>query len=214
MFVKKSIYVEVIAKPEEQSLFHSIGALRTYEFINFLPTLCLRGRLTDESRAAFTEKIYLKPGMSSADSTWDTVSVYALLATLNGASVLHTAKLLNLIVDSSMESEAIATSKAGELIAYIREILRALGVPPQRSTFIGTDNLANQLIASGRSQPSRARHCIRRYTAFLQRVTAGDVEVGHVRDVDNPADFMTKMVPKEKIERSLDYATNRRNAVQ
>ncbi len=113
-----------------------------------------------------------------------------------------------------MESEAIATSKAGELIAYIREILRALGVPPQRSTFIGTDNLANQLIASGRSQPSRARHCIRRYTAFLQRVTAGDVEVGHVRDVDNPADFMTKMVPKEKIERSLDYATNRRNAVQ
>ena len=35
----------------------------------------------------------------------------------------------------------------------------------------------------------------------------------HVLDIDNPADFMTKMVPREKMERSLDDATNLRNAV-
>ena len=42
---------------------------------------------------------------------------------------------MHLIVDSSMESEAVATGKCGELVTYAREILRALGVPPQGPTF-------------------------------------------------------------------------------
>ena len=47
----------------------------------------------------------------------------------------------------------------------------------------------------------------------MQRVQRGEVIIGHIRDVENPADFMTKFVPKEKIEKSLEYLTNKKNVV-
>ena len=99
-------------------------------------------------------------------------------------------------------------------ISYAREILRAIGVPPQSPTFIGSDNKANALIAAGIALPSRSRHCLRRYLTFLQRLRRGEVDVGHVPDVENPSDFLTKWVSREKTNASLEYATNFRNVVK
>ena len=65
-----------------------------------------------------------------------------------------------------------------------------MGLPPQGPTFVGSDNKANALIASGRAPaPLPAMSLI------LQRVDAGECEIGHVRDAENPSDFMTKFVP-------------------
>ena len=91
--------------------------------------------------------------------------------------------------------------------------MRALGHAPASPTFVGTDNAANALIASGRAIPSRSRHCLRRYLTFLQRVKQGAVEIGHVRDTENPSDFLTKFVSKEKVAASIKFATNHGNAV-
>lgn len=121
---------------------------------------------------------------------------------------------MHLLVDSSMESEAVASAKAGELVEYARTILRVIGAAQEGKTFIGSDNAANALIASGRAIPSRSRHCLRRYQTFLQRVRAGAVEIGHVRDPENPSDWLTKWVPREKMIKSNEFATNRRNAVR
>ena len=177
------------------------------------------------SHARLTGSLYAEFVMSdgasteleaTADSTWCGTQddVYALLITYYGAAVAHVTKKMHLIIDSSMESEAVATGKCGEAITYAREILRALGVPPNGPSFIGTDNKANGLIASGRSLSTKSRHALRRYTAFLQRVKRGDVEVGHVPDEENPADFMTKWVPRAKHEASIEFATNSRNRVR
>ena len=87
------------------------------------------------------------------------------------------------------------------------------GIPQRGPTFVGSDNKANALIASGVTLPSRSRHCLRRYLTFLQRLRRGEVEVGHVPDVENPSDFLTKWVPKDKSDLSLRYATNVRNVV-
>ena len=89
--------------------------------------------------------------------------MYGLLLMYAGAAVLHQTKKISLIVDSSMESEAIGSAKAGEAVSFAREILRALGVPPSGSTIITTDNLANQRVASGIGAPSRSMHFLRRY---------------------------------------------------
>ena len=139
--------------------------------------------------------------------------MYAILLTYCGGGVAHLVKKMHLIVDSSMESEAVATGKCGELVSYAREILRAFGIPQRGPTFVGSDNKANALIASGVTLPSRSRHCLRRYLTFLQRLRRGEVEVGHVPDVENPSDFLTKWVPKDKSDRPLRYATNVRNVV-
>ena len=67
---------------------------------------------------------------------------------------------------------------------------------------------------AGHYLPTRLRHCLRRYMTFLQRVHAGECEIGHVRDEANPADFMTKFVPKAKFEASHEFATNAKNVVR
>ena len=57
----------------------------------------------------------------------------------------------------------------------MREILRAFGVPQQGPTFIGTDNTANQRVASGAAVPSRSKHFLRRYHVLLQRVRSQEI---------------------------------------
>jgi hypothetical protein len=146
-----------------------------------------------------------------ADATWGDRNVYGLILTYGGGTVAHSTKKIALIVDSSMESEAIASSKAGELTTYAREILRALGVPADGPTLIGTDNLANQKVGSGVGCPSRSKHFLRRYFALKQRIADGDVELRHVDDENMPADFLTKWIGKSKFETSIQYATNSRS---
>ena len=40
------------------------------------------------------------------------------------------------------------------------------------------------------------------------------VTLEHVKDVNNPADFLTKWLGAKKFKQSLAYATNSRNAVK
>ena len=116
-----------------------------------------------------------------------------------------------MLVDSSMESEAVGTSKAAEAISYAREILRAFGTPPDGPTLIGTDNLSNLRIASTSSCPSRSKHFLRRYEVLMQRVRDQEVTLKHVPDVNMPADFLTKWIPLAKLDQSVIYATGAHN---
>ena len=150
---------------------------------------------------------------ATADATWSDPLLISLLVTMNGASLLHVVKKVQLLIDSSTEMEAIATAKAGEIVAFVREILRALSIPCNGPTFVGTDNKANAYVASGVGTSSRLKHCMRRYYSFLQRKARGEVEIGHVPDPENPSDFLTKWVGQVKFERSLAFATNSTNRV-
>ena len=122
-------------------------------------------------------------------------------------------KKIALIIDSTMESEAIASSKSAEHIAYAREILRALGVPDVLPTLLTTDNLANQRVASGGANPTRSRHFLRRYWALHRRIAEGEVTIKYLPDTDQPADFLTKFLGSKKLVQSNDYAINRRSRV-
>ena len=143
-----------------------------------------------------------------ADATWSDRNVYALLLTFAGGTILHQTKKISLIVDSSTETEAIASGKAGEAISHAREILRAFGIPPCGPTMISTDNLANHKVGSGVGGPTRSKHFLRRYHSLKQRIRSGEVTLVHVPDPQMPADFLTKWIPRTKLEQSLRYACN------
>ena len=144
-----------------------------------------------------------------ADATWSHLNLYALvLLTYGGAAVFHQTKKIAILVDSSMETECIASSKAAEIIAYVREILRAFGTPPLGPTLLTTDNLSNQGVASGASCPSRSKHFLRRYHALQQRIRAGECTIRHINDAQMPADALTKWVSADKLKRTMRYLTN------
>ena len=103
----------------------------------------------------------------------------------------------------------------GEVIEIAVDIEREFGRGTGRAVMLGTDNQANALMGSGRSQPARLGHAARRYVVFLQRVRAGRITLKKIPDKEMPADFLTKLgLPKDKVRLSTAYATNPRNAVQ
>ena len=106
----------------------------------------------------------------------------------------------------------VDTSKIAEQISYVREILRAFGVPQEGPTFIGTDNTANQRVASGAAVPARSKHFLRRYHVLLERVRSREITIGHVPDRSMPADFLTKWIGASKLNVSVEHVTNRRHA--
>ncbi|KAL1499518.1 hypothetical protein AB1Y20_011721 [Prymnesium parvum] len=69
-----------------------------------------------------------------------------------------------------------------------------------------------------RQGSSRSKHLLRRYFVLMQRIQAGEIKVVHVKDVANPADFLTKWVPAKKLRASVAYvsgqAARRRGFVQ
>lgn len=149
---------------------------------------------------------------ASADATWGDRIVYGLLVTYGHGAVAHGTKKIGMILDSSMEAEAIGSSKAGETVTYAREILRALGVPCQHPTVVMTDNKANLQVARDLSSASRSRHFLRRYWALQQRMHRGEVRLVKIDDPNMPADFLTKWLQSAKLARSVRYATNARAA--
>ena len=54
---------------------------------------------------------------------------------------------------------------------------------------------------------ARAKHLLRRYFVLMQHVQRGEVAVQHVPDEHNPADFLTKFVPANKLRDSLRFVT-------
>ncbi len=48
-----------------------------------------------------------------------------------------------------------------------------------------------------------------RFSGFREwGVKSGKITISHVPDVENPADFLTKWVKKDKLRQSIDYFTN------
>jgi hypothetical protein len=149
------------------------------------------------------------------DATWDIPSVYGVSITCFGAAVVLRTKKIHSAesISSSTGTEGTASQKGLEDVFTCQAISQALGIPVVGPTFMGTDNKANLLIASETGMPSRSKHALRRYLVLQQAVRDGHVSLGHVRDEENPADFLTKFVSGRKLEASLEFATNSRNVV-
>ena len=55
-----------------------------------------------------------------------------------------------------------------------------------------------------------AREISKIHYVLLERVKKGHVNLSYVKDVENPADFLTKWLPNVKVGKSVDYVTNRK----
>mmetsp|Transcript_2894 Transcript_2894/g.9787 ORF Transcript_2894/g.9787 Transcript_2894/m.9787 type:complete len:104 (-) Transcript_2894:83-394(-) len=90
----------------------------------------------------------------------------------------------------------MAASLAATEIAYLREILRDLGVPTQlHPTPLYVDNTGAEVLARERKVTHRSRHITRRYLKVREYEADGIVTVRRVATEDNTADIFTKPLP-------------------
>ena len=114
---------------------------------------------------------------------------------------------------STFEGELDATSRVTDTTVYCRTVARALGVPCDGPTFVGTDNEAHLKVATHTGSASRARHLLTRYKHVRDHVEDGTIVIGHVRDAENPADHLTKWVTRDKLQRSIEYTSGQRGGI-
>ena len=54
------------------------------------------------------------------------------------------------------------------------------------------------------------KHSLRRYSTIQERTRRGSIAIGHIPDAENPADFLTKWLPRKKLLDSVGYVTGQR----
>ena len=147
-----------------------------------------------------------------ADATWNTAcDRYSVVLTFNGAIIACAVKSIRGIMGCSAESEGYASLKASEIVEEAMESARAFGVYKGAPVVLGSDSVANLQIARRQGAASRLKHALRRWEILMERVEHKKIKLVHVGDAEMPADFLTKWVPAKKLEKSLDYVTNRKN---
>ena len=50
--------------------------------------------------------------------------------------------------------------------------------------------------------------CVETYAVLKERIRSGEALLRHIPDEHMPADFLTKWIAKDKLERSVRFATN------
>ena len=143
-----------------------------------------------------------------ADATFGTFELMGYILTYHGAVVHHKVQRIAIECGSSHEAEALASFKLVDVTLSARQIQVAMGVAPAGATFIGTDNKAHMLVANSAGSSVRSRHFLKKYTIMQEKMRCDEIECGHVKDPENPADFLTKWVNADKFKRSVVYTTN------
>ena len=72
-------------------------------------------------------------------------------------------------------------------------------------SIIDCDNLSSVRVANDIKSSSRVRHALRRYAVLQQRVRNGDCVLRWTSDASNPSNFLTKFIPKKKLDASIAY---------
>jgi len=127
------------------------------------------------------------------DSDWSVShSTTGFVILLAGAPISYSSKRQQCIALSSTEAEIMAASQAATEIAYLREIVRDLGLWQSAPTSLLVDNTGAIELAKERKVTSRSRHIARRHLKVREYVADGVVAVSHVATCDNAADIFTK----------------------
>ena len=167
---------------------------------------------------AFTSNVLMAAGSpweatGVYDATWGEPhkSVATSIYTVGGAAVDVATVSIPCAPMSSAEAEIWAQSWSIARGLYVIGVLRALGiVVPQQVMHMGNNSTAVDLAADNAST-TNVRHILRRIAFSKELCDAADgsfmpIKVG---TDENASDFMGKVVPKEKILRSLNWAMGR-----
>ena len=149
-----------------------------------------------------------------ADTTWNgNPDSYAVLIMRNRGAVAHGVWRMALVCDASQLAEAVGSSKGAEKLVAFREMERGVGVVEDLPAVLTTDSSSNWQVATRHASATRSRHALRRWRTLTQRIVEGECKLVHISGDNMPADFMTKKTDQKKVDASVQFATNARNAV-
>ena len=121
-------------------------------------------------------------------------SVSRSAVVLANAAISYKTKLQPVIATSSTEAEFIAAVAIAKDVKHLRSILVELGIPITMPTKILMDNEAAINMINDQRPTQRARHIDIQHFAIQEWRAAGEIDMGHIPGIINPADASTKAV--------------------
>jgi len=121
-----------------------------------------------------------------------------------GALVDWSSKTSTRVLDSSTDAECCSLVAFGKENAWVRGILRELGIfKLNKPTLVLEDNTA-AIALSGQGPTKRSRHYDISFFLFKEQVAMREMKVEYVNTHQNPADFFTKPLARAKFEHFRD----------
>eukprot|EP00965_Chrysotila_dentata_P068581 2266682-Pleurochrysis_carterae.AAC.1 len=145
-----------------------------------------------------------------SDSDWAVGhSTTGFCVMFGGAAISYGSKRQHCIALSSTEAEIIAASHVAAEIVHLRGLLHEMGRPPTAPTVLYVDNSGAVELAKERRSCRRSRHVDRRDLKVREYVAQGVVLVKKIHTDDNPADVLTKALPREIHQRHVRFLTGK-----
>ena len=119
---------------------------------------------------------------------------------MNGAAISWISRSQTCVAISTAEAEYIALCLAAQEQNWLREIVQFLGHEQTEPTVVYEDNDAARLIAENDLSVKRSKSIDIRYHYVRERVADGQIRIERIDTKDQPADLLTKNLPRDKFE--------------
>jgi len=140
--------------------------------------------------------------IACTDSDWGSDPTSRLSQTgfylkLADGLISWTSRAQKTIAYSSTEAKYMALSDCARQVTWIRSLLGELGYKLKAIPICG-DNQGSIFMASNPATEPRSKHIDIRYHGIRESVAKGNVELFFIDGAENPADLLTKNLPREK----------------
>jgi hypothetical protein len=160
----------------------------------------LRG--SSKSCLSFGSSKPVLEGYTDADMAGDLdgrKSTSGFLFTFAGGAVSWQSKLQKYVALSTTEAEYIAATEAGKEMLWMKRFLQDLGLK-QDEYVVHCDSQSALDLSKNSTYHSRTKHIDVRYHWLRLIVDQQLMQLRKIHTDKNPADMLTKVVPKEKLE--------------
>lgn len=128
-------------------------------------------------------------------------SISGYVFTLSGGAIGWRSRKQPIIALSSTEAEYVAASEAGRELLWLRYLIGELTKPLREATLLNCDNQSAIAIVDSGLLHARTKHIDIRYR-FIQSVRdSGDATITYILTTDMVADILTKVPPRNKVEK-------------
>jgi ATP-binding cassette subfamily B (MDR/TAP) protein 1 len=147
-------------------------------------------------------------GYTDSDMAGDLVgrkSTSGFLFTFAGGSISWQSKLQKCVALSTTEAEYIAAAEAGKEMLWVKRFLQELGVN-QEEYLVHCDSQSALDLSKNSMYHSRTKHIDIRYHWIREVMEQQLLKLVKIHTSENPADMLTKVVTRDKLELCRDIA--------
>jgi hypothetical protein len=126
-----------------------------------------------------------------------------MVSVLAGGAISWSSKRQSTVAQSTLEAEYMAAASATKEVLWLRKMMSDIGQTPAVPTVIWCDNQGTIATSKDDAFHPRTKHIDQKYHLVREKVEGGDITVVHKPTTEMAADFLTKSLPREKLERLL-----------